>query len=78
MCTRIYDPTGGDILYDGVNLKSLCLKNLRESIGYVGQEPVLIYGTIEENLRYGNKDATTKDMNEALRLANAYDFVDQL
>jgi ABC-type multidrug transport system fused ATPase/permease subunit len=39
---------------------------------------VLIYGTIEENLRYGNKDATTKDMNEALRLANAYDFVDQL
>jgi ATP-binding cassette subfamily B (MDR/TAP) protein 1 len=54
----MYDPLAGDIFYDNINLKSLCLKGLRESVGYVGQEPVLIYGNIEENLRYGNKDAT--------------------
>jgi ATP-binding cassette subfamily B (MDR/TAP) protein 1 len=58
MCNRMYDPLAGDIFYDNINLKSLCLKSLRESVGYVGQEPVLIYGNIEENLRYGNKDAT--------------------
>lgn len=47
------------------------LKILRESIGYVSQEPALIAGTIRENLLFGNKDATEKDCIEALNLANA-------
>jgi len=71
MCNRLYDPLAGNIFYDGVNLRTICLKSLRESIGYVSQEPVLIYGTIKENLLYGNSDATDKDIKEALDLANA-------
>ena len=71
MCNRLYDPLAGDIFYDGVNLRTICLKSLRESIGYVSQEPVLIYGTIKENLLYGNSDATDQDIKEALDLANA-------
>lgn len=71
LCNRMYDTLGGDISYDGVNLKQFDLKSLRESIGYVSQEPVLIYGSIKENLLYGNSEATEKDIEEALNLANA-------
>ena len=71
MANRLYDPLEGEILYDGVNLKNFCLKSLRESIGYVSQEPVLIYGNIKENLLYGNCSATDEDIKEALELANA-------
>jgi ABC-type multidrug transport system fused ATPase/permease subunit len=67
----MYDPLSGDVFFDDVNLKALDLKSLRESIGYVSQEPVLIYGSIKENLLYGNSDATDKDIDEALGLANA-------
>ena len=44
--------------FDNVNIKDISLKALRESIGYVSQEPVLIMGSIKDNLLYGNKDAT--------------------
>ena len=71
MCNRMYDALEGDIYFDEINLKSIDLKSLRESIGYVSQEPVLIYGSIKENLLYGNSDATDKDIEEALNLANA-------
>lgn len=71
LCNRMYDTLNGDISYDGVNLKNFNLKSLRESVGYVSQEPVLIYGSIKENLLYGNSDATDKDIEEALNLANA-------
>ena len=47
-------------------------------IGYVSQEPVLILGTIRDNMMYGNRDATEKDIREALEHANALEFVDQL
>ena len=56
-------------------LKSFELDNLRDKIGWVGQEPVLILGTIRENLQYGNSNATEKDMNEVIKLANAEKFV---
>ena len=55
------------------------MTSLRNSIGYVGQEPVLIIGTIEENVKYGKEDATEEDMREALKLANAqfvFDLID--
>ena len=67
----MYDTLGGDIYFDDINLKSIDLKSLRESIGYVSQEPVLIYGSIRENLLYGNSEATDKDIENALNLANA-------
>lgn len=47
------------------------LKSLRETIGYVSQEPVLILGTIRENLMFGNKDATEEDIKCALEMASA-------
>ena len=68
---RFYDPKEGSISFDGLNIKSIDLKTHRESIGYVSQEPVMILGTIRDNLMYGNKDATDKEINEALRKANA-------
>jgi ABC-type multidrug transport system fused ATPase/permease subunit len=71
MCNRIYDALEGEIFFDDINLKSLDLTSLRDSIGYVSQEPVLIYGSIKENLIYGKSDATDKDIEEALNLANA-------
>jgi ABC-type multidrug transport system fused ATPase/permease subunit len=71
MCNRLYDTLGGSIFFDDINLTDLDLKSLRDSIGYVSQEPVLIYGSIKENLIYGKSDATDKDIEEALNLANA-------
>lgn len=52
-------------------MKELNLKSLRETIGYVSQEPVLILGTIRENLLFGNKDATEDDIKRALSMASA-------
>ena len=58
MLERFYDPLSGDIEFDGVNLKKISLTNLRNSIGYVSQEPVLIIGKVIDNLRYAKHDAT--------------------
>ena len=74
MINRFYDPKAGEIFYGKTNLKSVDLTTLREMIGWVGQEPVLIVGTIKENLLYGNKDATEEDIRRAIKLANA-DFI---
>ena len=54
------------------------MPKLREMIGWVGQEPVLIIGTIRENLLYGNADASEMQMREALKKANALRFVEKL
>ena len=81
MIERFYDPKDGKIFLDEINIKDIKLKTLRESIGYVSQEPVLILGTIKENLLFGNKDATDEDIEEALKLANAtfiYDMENKL
>jgi ABC-type multidrug transport system fused ATPase/permease subunit len=55
---RFYIPESGEIKFDDTEISRIDLKVLRESIGYVSQEPVLTVGTIRENLMYGNKDAT--------------------
>ena len=64
-------PGGGRILIDGVDLKDINLKVLREQIGYVAQEPVLVLGSIKDNLKFGNIDATDEEIKEALIQANA-------
>lgn len=74
MINRFYDPLGGEITYGKTPLKDIDLPSLRDMIGWVGQEPVLVIGTIRENLLYGNKDATEVDIDRAVRLANA-DFI---
>ena len=71
MIERFYDPKQGEIFMDEKDLKGYSLHQLRNSIGYVSQEPVLILGTIRENLLHANNKATQQDIEEALRKANA-------
>ena len=71
MIERFYTPNVGDIYFDDTDIKDITLKALRESIGYVSQEPVLILGTIKDNMLFGNKDATEAEIKEALKKANA-------
>lgn len=75
---RFYDPTEGQILLDGINIRDMELKNLRERIGYVPQKGVLFTGTIESNLKYGkNFDATREDVLKAIEIAQAKEIVDE-
>ena len=72
---RFYDPRpGGIIEFDNEDIRDIDLKDLREQIGYVSQEPVMMLGTIRDNLLFGDRDATEKEMTEVLQKANA-DFV---
>ena len=75
---RLYDPDSGEILLDGQNLRNLNVGWLRDNIGIVGQEPVLFDCTIKENIRYAKQDATEKEIEEACREANAYEFISKL
>ena len=77
MIERFYDPIQGNILLDDKNLKEINLTQLRESIGYVSQEPVLILGTIKENMLFANQNSSDEKIKEALNKANA-NFVDEL
>ncbi|MDF2685240.1 MAG: ATP-binding protein, partial [Clostridia bacterium] len=73
-----YDIDNGEILIDGINIKSYSLKELRYKIGMVPQNATLFSGTIEENLRYGNEDATNEQMINALKISQASEFVEKL
>jgi ABC-type multidrug transport system fused ATPase/permease subunit len=69
---RFYDPShGGTIYFDDIDIKRIDLKAFREQIGLVSQEPVMILGTIKDNLLFGNMDATDEECEEALKRANA-------
>jgi ATP-binding cassette subfamily B (MDR/TAP) protein 1 len=72
---RFYDPASGRVLIDGRPIQDYNIKSLRHHIGYVGQEPVLFNTTIRENLLLGNENATEPQLIEALKRAQAYDFV---
>jgi len=73
-----YRPYAGKIYIDGLSLDEIDLKDYRGSIGVVFQEPFLFSGTIRENVLYGNPDATTTEVEEALKIANADAFVKNL
>ncbi|MEG2916670.1 MAG: ABC transporter ATP-binding protein [Clostridium sp.] len=75
---RNYDATEGIIEVDGVDVKSLDIKSLRDSISIVPQDSFLFSDTIESNLRYGKNDATREEMEKAIELACAKEFVDAL
>ncbi|CAL9131878.1 unnamed protein product [Musa acuminata var. zebrina] len=75
---RFYDPQAGEVLIDGVNLKKLRLRHIREKIGLVSQEPVLFTATIKENIAYGKEGATLEEIKRATELANAARFIDKL
>lgn len=72
---RFYDVTSGAVYLDGTDIRSICLKDLREQIGIVQQDVYLFAGTIMDNIRYGNPDATDEDVIRAARAANAHDFI---
>ena len=78
LACRFYEPTTGRILIDGVDYRSRPLIWLHRNLGYVLQSPHLFSGTIAENIRYGNLDASDEEVVEAARLVNAHRFITQL
>ena len=75
---RFYDVTGGRITIDGVDVRDLSQKDLREMIGYVPQKGMLFSGTVASNLRYGREDASEEELQAALSTAQASDFVNAM
>lgn len=73
---RLYDVCGGEVTFDGVDVRKLDLEFLRKNIGIVSQETYLFNGTIRENLLYAKPDATEEELIEACKKANIYDFVE--
>ena len=75
---RFFDVTEGEILVDGINIKDTKMKLLREKIGFVPQKGLLFSGTIRSNITYGNKKATKKEIDTALKISQAKEFVEKL
>ncbi|KAJ7530664.1 hypothetical protein O6H91_14G013400 [Diphasiastrum complanatum] len=75
---RFYDPQAGKIMIDGLDIKNMQLKWLRQQIGLVSQEPVLFGASIKENIAYGKDGATLEEIKIACELANAAKFVNTL
>jgi len=78
LINRFYDIQNGIIKYDGINIKDIKKYSLRKSIGMVLQDTNLFTGTIKENIRYGNLNATDEDIINAAKLANAHSFIKRL
>ncbi len=72
---RFYEPTGGQILIDGVDLRDCTLRSVRGQIGIVSQEVVLFDDTVRNNIGYGRQGATPEDVMYAAQLAYAHDFI---
>ena len=72
---RFYDVTSGEVLVDGVNVKNMSMKELRSHIGYVPQQSVLMGGTIDSNIRYGNPDLDDKELLQLSEIAQAMEFI---
>jgi ATP-binding cassette, subfamily B, bacterial len=75
---RFYDAKQGRILLDGVDIRELTLKSLRQQISMVLQEPLLFSGSIAENIRYGRLEASPEEILAAAKAANAHDFIMRL
>nr|WP_206440847.1 ABC transporter ATP-binding protein [Streptomyces scabichelini] len=75
---RLFDATDGEVLVDGVDVRTLEPRLLARTVGLVPQKPYLFAGTVATNLRYGNPDATDEELWHALEVAQAKDFVERL
>jgi ATP-binding cassette subfamily B protein len=75
---RFYDPRDGRISIDGIDIKTLTLRSLREQISIVLQEPLLFSSTVADNIRYGRLDASMNDVVDAATKANAHEFIMRL
>lgn len=74
---RFYDATEGEVLIDGVNVKDIKLEELRDKVGIVMQKAVLFKGSIRNNMQVAKQDATDSEIDEALAIAQAKEFVDK-
>ncbi|WP_343248132.1 ABC transporter ATP-binding protein [Diplocloster hominis] len=72
---RFYDVTSGRITIDGIDIRNMRLKDLRDQIGIVQQDVYLFAGTVMDNIRYGRPDATDEEVVRAAKLANAHEFI---
>jgi len=75
---RFYDVTEGEILFYGTNIKDLAQKELRQNMGYIPQKAFLFDGTIADNIREGKDDATDEEVQKALEISQAWEFVSQM
>ena len=75
---RLYDVDRGTVRVDGVDVRDVSLASLRDAIGYVAQEPFLFYGTVIENISYGDLSADRHAVERAARMAGAHEFVREL
>lgn len=78
LLSRFYDPTSGEVLVDGKNIKNVDLESLRSQMGIMLQDTFLFSSTIMENIRYGRLDATDEEVIEAAKAVNAHDFIMKL
>ena len=78
LINRFYDIADGKIRYDGININKIAKDDLRQSLGVVLQDTNLFTGTVMENIRYGNLNATDDEGIQAAKLANAHDFITRL
>jgi subfamily B ATP-binding cassette protein MsbA len=72
---RFHDVSAGELLIDGVNIKHYSLKSVRDQISIVTQEPILFNDTIANNIRLGKQNASTAEIEDAAKVANAYNFI---
>lgn len=72
---RYYDVQEGEVLIDGINVKDLCVHDLRQLIGNVNQEAILFNASFKDNIRFGKTDATDEEIANAAKIANAYEFI---
>ena len=78
LIARFYDPSGGAVRIDGIDVRTLDTGHYREQLGMVLQEPYLFHGTVLENVRYGLPEASSRAVIEAAKAANAHDFICKL
>ena len=78
LINRFYDVPGGQVLYDGIDVKDIRKDALRRSLGIVLQDTHLFTGTIADNIRFGKLDATQEEIERAARIANADSFIRRL
>lgn len=75
LLTRFYDPQSGEILIDGIDIRSVTLRSLRRQIGIVPQETILFSGTIAQNIAFGQADFDLEAVQDAAKIANAHQFI---
>ncbi|ALJ06398.1 antibiotic ABC transporter ATP-binding protein [Pseudalgibacter alginicilyticus] len=78
LITRFYDVNKGNILIDGINIKDITTKSLRQQLGIVTQDAILFNDSIKNNLKLGNENATDEQVIESLKIANAWEFIKEL